>query len=114
MATQADLRIATAEYLNILAAGETLSSEDAATFNRVLVRVQAELEEKEIAHWSLATIPNASVHGMAIMAGADLAPRYKKPALAVTYVNARNMGEKLLRIVNAKPDSGTSQAKEYF
>ncbi len=114
MATQADLRNATAEFLNIRAAGETVSSEDAEIIDNVTTRLQAELEEKGLAHWAISAIPDECVHGMSVMAAADLAPRYKRPEVAVLYVQGRSQGERLIREMVAAPDTGKTTAKEYF
>ena len=84
-ATQAELNIRIQEKLFILIAGETAAAEDTATVNKVIVSVNEQLREKEIAYWSDSACPQAVLEDLAAYMACFLANDYMDASEALAF-----------------------------
>lgn len=65
--TKAQIRNDVLEEIEVLAAGETASAEDAATVERKIDQVHAELDALELVSWPISAVPDSIVMGYVMM-----------------------------------------------
>lgn len=114
MATTADLRNAVGEHLSILAAGETLSAEDANFIDRAIDRLHAELQEQSIAWWTLSTIPDSCMPALMRMVAADCAHAFMGADKAAAHETKRFIAERRLREITAIPQDQSIISHTFF
>lgn len=114
--TLAELRDKVLQRLDVLAAGEIASAEDAALAEGILRGVQAELEFLNIALWTLDDVPDYAAGSMIRMALPEVGP-----AFGVTNINGlpldeayREMGIRRLRELTADRVPSAPGTAEYF
>lgn len=91
-ATQAQLRTRILEKLFVLIAGETVEAEDAVTVDKVIVSVNEELREDEIAYWSDSACPQHIVETLAAYIACFLANDYMDAGEARVFKEDRDSG----------------------
>lgn len=84
-ASQATLCNRILEKLFVLIAGETADAEDSATVNKVIVSVNEQLREKEIAYWSDSACPQTVLEDLAAYIACFLANDYMDAGEAAAF-----------------------------
>ena len=112
-ASQAELRNRILEKLFVLIAGETADAEDTTTVNKVIVSINEQLREKEIAYWSDDACPQAVLEDLAAYMACFLANDYMDATVAAAFrqdylrISLNNLRE---LVANTKPVAEPTRA----
>lgn len=112
--TQAEFRDIVLGHLNVLAAGEVPSAEDAVKANDVIEAVNAELMEVGLAYWPEDEIPVAVIGAYKRVVAADLAHDFLTAQEAAVYESKRQAGINRIRAVTATVAPSLPNMAVYF
>lgn len=114
-ATKADVRNAILENLGNLAAGETASSEDAATVETAIDREFARLDRRQALTWTAIRVEDEFVIPFAAIVAKSLLPKFPLGGedLALVLRDAEN-GDRDFRRLLQRRTAGTRVKTEYF
>jgi hypothetical protein len=106
--TKEQLRDHILRQLGVLGAGETATAEDAELVEAVIDNCQDELEQLEVALWSVDDVPGYAIEGFTLYCKASLT------AFGQEYdPNLKALGLKQLRYLTADKRSGVGRAVYY-
>lgn len=114
MATQSELVSRVLQELYVLAGSETASAEDAAVVNTAIAEVHAELQERQLAYWALADIPEAVMRGLTLVVAGNVGRKFIPDMSVQDCEQMREIGMKRIREVIAMQADRDPVPHNYF
>ena len=112
--TKTQLRDSVLSHLKVLATGQSAGQEDGNYVDGIIDAAHAELEEAQIAYWSLSAIPNAAFMHLTRFVAADACRRFVPLAEVPAYEGARTPSKMNLRALKAPTRERPPAPVTYF